>query len=110
MRTPAGRECPYYYQDFHRGRSVMECRLLGTRGGWKPALCGSCPVPGIALANACREMRLRGEVKAVFLGFGRRVRVSAYCTRVNHTVTDPHIGCEECHQGLDKFEVKDTQA
>ncbi len=107
MRTPAGRECAYYYQDFHRERSVMECRLLGPGGGWRPALCGSCPVPDIQLANACREMTLRGEVKTVFLGLGRRVRATAYCRRVNHAVSNPYTGCEECHRGLEQFTVKE---
>jgi hypothetical protein len=107
MRTPAGRDCAYYHQDFHRGKSLMECRLLGPKGGWQPSLCGNCPVPGILLANACPEMTLRGEVKSVFLGLGRRVRVTAYCRRVNHAVADPHIGCEECHRGLEQFKVKE---
>jgi hypothetical protein len=110
MRTPAGRECPYYYQDFHRGRSVMECRLLGAGGGWKPDLCAKCPVPGIALANTCREMRLRGEVKTGFLGIGRRVVVSAFCLKVDRPVADPHIGCGECHRDLEKLEVRDPPA
>ena len=25
MRTPANTECPYYYEDFYRGRSAQEC-------------------------------------------------------------------------------------
>jgi hypothetical protein len=107
MQTPAGRECPYYYQDFHRGRSITECRLLGPRSGWTPDLCRTCPVPGIALANSCREMRLQAEVKSGFLGFGRKVRVSAFCHRVNRPVEDPYVGCGECHRILEDFEVRE---
>ena len=33
MRTPANTECPYYYEDFYRGRSTQECRLVG-RNPW----------------------------------------------------------------------------
>ena len=28
MRTPAGSQCPYYFEDFHRGRNRQECRLI----------------------------------------------------------------------------------
>ena len=28
MRTPAGKECRFYYQDYNRGRNVQECRLI----------------------------------------------------------------------------------
>ncbi len=28
MINPAGQECRFYYQDFHRGRSEQECRLV----------------------------------------------------------------------------------
>src|SRR5688572_8219728 len=27
MRTPAGKECDFYYEDFHRGRELQECRI-----------------------------------------------------------------------------------
>jgi hypothetical protein len=106
MRTPAGKECSYYYQDFYRGLSRMECRLLGPKGGWEPKLCETCPVPGIQLANGCEEMTLRGEVKKGIFGLNRRVRVTAYCRKVNHIVSNPYIGCEECHQGLKEFQIR----
>jgi hypothetical protein len=100
MRTPYGKECSYYYQDFHRGKSLMECRLLGPRGGWTPPLCKDCPVPAIQADNACPEMTLRGEVGSGIFGLGRRVKVTAYCRRTDRVVADPHVGCSECHQGL----------
>ena len=28
MRTPAGKECQYFYGDYYRGRNQEECRLL----------------------------------------------------------------------------------
>ena len=97
MRTPYGKECSFYYQDFFRGRSLMECRLLGARSGWEPALCKDCPVPGIQLANACQYMVLSGKISAGFLGLRRRVAVSAYCRYTNRSGFDPHIGCGEDH-------------
>jgi hypothetical protein len=103
MRTPYGKECTYYYQDFGRGREIQECRLLGQSGGWKPDDCKECPVPGILMANACPDMVIRGKVVTGLLGMGRRVRVTAYCRRSNRTGFDPHIGCGECHKDLDSI-------
>ena len=54
MRTPAGVECGNYYEDFYRGRSVQECRLIERNPSskqWEPKLCARCPVPGIVRAN-----------------------------------------------------------
>jgi hypothetical protein len=100
MRTAYGKECAYYYQDFLRGRSLMECRLLGSAGGWAPILCKSCPVPEILSDNACPEMTLRGEAVSGIFGLGRRVKVAAYCRRSQKVVADPHVGCPECHEGI----------
>jgi hypothetical protein len=103
MRTPYGKECAFYYQDFHRGRSQMECRMLGPAGGWTPDLCKACPVPGILFDNACPDMVLHGKVASGFLGLGRRVTVAAYCQRSQQVVADPHVGCSECHRGIRKI-------
>jgi hypothetical protein len=97
MLTPYGKECAFYYQDFHRGRSLVECRLLGPGSGWEARLCRTCPVPGILLANACPEMILSGKVTPGLFGLGRNITVTAYCRRSNRAVADPHIGCGECH-------------
>jgi hypothetical protein len=100
MLTPYGKECKFYYQDFHRGRSLVECRLLGPGAGWAPKLCRDCPVPGILLANACPEMILSGKVNAGILGLGRRVLVATYCRLSHQSGFDPHLGCSECHKAL----------
>ncbi len=100
MRTPYGRECTYYYEDYGRGHSLQECRLLGPGSGWKPNQCKECPVPGIQMANACPEMVLRGKLATGFLGLGRRVTVTVYCRRSNRSDFDPHIGCVECHKEI----------
>ena len=100
MITPAGNECKYFYGDYYRGRSREECRLLidsGDRQGWKPTLCSSCPVPGILRANACNQMRLRGKIHRPFPYIQKHVMVTAYCTRSESIVSEPKIGCGQCH-------------
>ncbi len=100
MRTPYGQECPYYYADYFRGRSEQACRLVENNPAsepWIPDVCEKCPVPGIARANACEHMRLTGRVVKGLLGFGRKMVVEAYCTKVQRPVAEPHVGCGECH-------------
>ncbi len=98
MRTPAGKECRYYYEDFHRGRNKQECRLLKNQPGspWRPSDCAKCPVPEILWANASEDLSLEAEVKLGLLGLGRRVEVTSTCVKHNVQVSDPYIGCEQC--------------
>jgi hypothetical protein len=101
VRTPAGTECPYYYEDFARGRQRQECRLIDqTPGGgrWSPNLCAACRVPKIVLANACPHLVLEARVRRRVLGLVRSVEVSASCTRVLEPVAEPEIGCGHCHE------------
>ena len=108
MKTPAGKECPYFYGDYFRGRTLEECRLL-TRSGtkWTADLCKTCPVPGITQANACENLILRASVERPLTAvFQRRVQVSAYCQKSNRTVDEPHVGCGECHPIPPIFDVK----
>jgi hypothetical protein len=108
MRTPAGTECPYFYGDYYRGRNVEECRLLKSAGErWTRDLCKTCPVPGIARANSCEYMKLSPTVaRPIEALFQRRVRVAAYCEKTKRNVTEPHVGCGECHALPFKFEIK----
>ncbi|MGD8625828.1 MAG: hypothetical protein PVF47_16870 [Anaerolineae bacterium] len=101
MITPAGKECRYYYEDYNRGRQRQECRLLAQNpqsAPWQPALCQSCPVPGILRANACPNLVLEGRVEKRFLGLKRRVAVEAFCTKYLESGFDPHVGCGHCHE------------
>jgi len=110
MRTPAGKECPYFYGDYFRGRNQEECRLLpGTSPEmtWTPALCNDCPVPGITRANACEHMVLTARVERRLLGLIRRVEVVVYCRKCECDVEDPHIGCGQCHSGIERFVLGD---
>jgi hypothetical protein len=101
MQTPYGFECRYYYQDFFRGRSTLECRLIGRNPAserWAPKLCRDCPVPAILRDNACPNMALEGKVARGFLGLMRRVQVYAVCTLSATEVREPRVGCGQCHQ------------
>jgi hypothetical protein len=105
MKTPAGKECKYFYGDYYRGRDHEECRLLGA--AWTRNLCTTCPVPGIILANACTFMQLKGEINhPLTAAFQKRVRVAAYCEKTRRRGFDPHIGCGECHPLPPVFQVK----
>jgi len=98
MRTPAGKDCPYYYQDFYRGRATQECRLLARTAGslpWEPRTCAICPVPGIRQANQCPHMTLRARLMRRWLR--KRVQVEAYCTEHQVAVDNPYVGCGRCH-------------
>ena len=109
MRTPAGKECTYFYGDYYRGKNREECRLLQAAGErWTANLCETCPVPDIQLANACKFMQLTGRVERPFSAmFQRRVQVSAFCEKTNRDVKEPHVGCGECHSLPFTFEVKE---
>lgn len=110
MRTPDGRECRHYYQDFHRGANRQECRLVSTVAGksipWRPKDCAGCPVPEILQANSSRDLELRLQISPVLLGLGRKLTISAHCRRHDTPIADPFVGCPACNSdrpGLDQF-------
>ncbi|HOU41167.1 MAG TPA: hypothetical protein PK829_07865 [Promineifilum sp.] len=99
MRTPAGKECRFYYQDFFRGRSDQECRLIKANPRspqWKPSDCANCPVPDILMANSNPNLVLEATVKPGVLGIGRHVTVKAFCSRHLIDVEQPEVGCPQC--------------
>ncbi|MBN1564896.1 MAG: hypothetical protein JXA10_13700 [Anaerolineae bacterium] len=109
MRTPAGQECPHYYEDFNRGRSVQECRLVNANPdslSWRPQDCAQCPVPEILLANASRNMQLKLTIKLVWLGLKRKMDVTAWCLLHEIPIKNPYVGCpldSEENDGLKLF-------
>lgn len=110
MRTPAGKECKHYYEDYNRGRNIKECRLVKANPEsmhWRPSDCARCPVPAILDANASPNMELKLTIRPRLLGLGRQYEVTAYCIRHRIPITDPFIGCEKCNAergpGLDLF-------
>jgi hypothetical protein len=108
MKTPAGNECPYFYGDYYRGRNTEECRLLKANGQhWTRDLCRTCPVPSISRANACQFLKLTPTVsRPISALFQRRVQISAYCEKSKRNVSEPHIGCGECHTLPFKIDLK----
>jgi hypothetical protein len=107
MQTPAGKECKHYYQDFHRGRNIQECRLAKQNPEserWQPNDCNRCPVPDILLANADPDMELTLTIKRGFMGFGRRLEVTAHNRNDGSVIEDPYVGqVDENNPGLDIF-------
>jgi hypothetical protein len=98
MRTPAGTECRFYYEDFMRGREIQECRLIASNPDsrpWRPSLCRTCPVPAILRANGCPNMTLEAWVGSRWLVLPQ-VRVRAFCTLSQQEVAEPMVGCGRC--------------
>jgi len=101
MRTPAGKECRYYYADFHRGANVQSCRLIERNRDslpWRPELCATCPMPDILRANACPNLVLDARVVKRFLGLSQRVEVTGWCKEYFLEVKHPEVGCGHCHE------------
>ena len=112
MKTPAGKECKFYYGDFHRGRSEQACRLIERNPEslpWDPGLCQSCPVPDILASNASDTLKLDGKVVKKFFGFKKEVEVEGWCSECFNVVPDPKRGCLNCTQtsGPSIFDLKE---
>ncbi|GAB1422096.1 hypothetical protein MASR2M15_23070 [Anaerolineales bacterium] len=107
MRTPSGRECKFYYEDFNRGRNKQECRLVKGNPdskAWRVSDCAACPIPNILSANASPDMGLKLSIKSGFMGLGRKYEVQAICLKHGEVIEDPYVGCTQEHQqGLDLF-------
>ncbi len=109
MRTPAGTECRFYYEDYFRGHETQECRLIARNprsAPWKPSLCAGCPVPGILRANSCPNMALEAHVERR-LRFWQRVAVEAFCTKYLTTVDNPYVGCGHCPEERARASILD---
>jgi len=110
MQTPHGIFCKYYFSDYFRGNAKEDCRLLNSsqqKAQWSNALCKTCPVPKILLANACPNMTLNAKIARGFLGFNKKVEVSAYCIKSQAEVKEPEVGCGLCHDG--EFVISEDQ-
>ncbi len=106
MKTPDGRECRYYYEDFHRGRDVQECRLEQENpksAKWLTDDCRRCPVPEILRANNDPDMKLILTIRAGFMGFFRRLDVTAVSRTDGAPIADPYVGRLKDSPQLDLF-------
>lgn len=98
MRTPAGTQCRYYYEDYNRGREIQECRLIQANRRslpWRPDFCARCPVPSVLRANGSPDLRLQLTVRKQ-LGLFRKYDLEATCARHAVTIADPYRGCDRC--------------
>lgn len=101
MKTPAGKECKFYYGDFHRGRNVQSCRLIERNPDsppWKPSLCQTCPVPDILRANGASNLKLDGKVVNKFFGLKQQVEVEGWCSECFREIPDLKQGCPVCNR------------
>lgn len=98
MRTPAGTECDFYYEDLHRGAERRECRADRAPGSlaWLPADCAICPVPEILHRAGGPHISVRITIRSLPLGIRRTVRAECWCERHVAPIADPLRGCEEC--------------
>jgi hypothetical protein len=99
MKTPAGKECKFYYGDFYRGRSVQVCRLIERNPDsppWRPNLCHTCPVPDILRANGAESLKLDARVVNKFFGLRQQVEVVGWCSECFSEVPNPLLGCPNC--------------
>jgi len=106
MRTPDGRDCPYYYADIQRWHEGEErCQLLENApdaARWTSKLCKSCPVPEIKRANTCPNMVLHAKIKGSGVRFwkGPQMVITATCKQTQGPVENPYVGCGHCHKPL----------
>ncbi len=104
MLTPDGRECPYYYANYHRRTVAHEtCNLLEGHPDlqhWTPARCATCPTPDIRRANACETMQLHARIGRRRWRFWEKERVLITATCDRGPVKDPRVGCGNCHEPL----------
>ena len=99
MKTPAGKECRFYYKDYHRGKAEEHCRLVRNNSrslDWQPKDCFHCPVPEILRANSSPDLVLEATIKQGILGMNRHVEVTAFCSRHLVEVDKPEVGCPQC--------------
>jgi len=100
MKTPAGKECRYFFGDYYRGRVHEECRLLSSAAPplpWRAELCKTCPAPDILRDNACSHMLLTPFLQRPFPFLKQQVGVRSSCNKSGLRGFDPHIGCGQCH-------------
>ena len=108
MRTPAGKDCRFYYEDFHRGRELQECRLIKENPDsmqWVPGDCSRCPIPEILNANASKNLELKLTVVPKLLGLRREMHVEARCLKHDVAIEDAFVGCLQCNAERPSLDV-----
>ncbi len=113
MRTPAGKECKFYFGDFHRGRNVQACRLIERNpdsSPWEPKICQSCPVPDILQVNQSKNLKLDGKVVKKLFGFVKEIEIEGWCSECFRQVSNLKRGCANCtaQQGPSIFDLEES--
>jgi hypothetical protein len=87
--------CRFYYEDYHRGRETLECRLPKSRDSlrWQRGICDNCPVPSILRETNCAHLALEGTIRKKF--FSERMEVFAVCTKHMIELKDART-CPQC--------------
>lgn len=100
MSTKPPPNCKYYYEDFHRGREVSECRLPKSRDSlhWERGICDSCPVPELLRETNCAHLALEGTIRKKL--FSERMEVFAVCTKHLAQLPDGRT-CAQCQTEQD---------
>ena len=78
----------------------FNCRLAQANPDsmtWEPRDCSTCPVPAILRANGSPHLELKLTIKHGFLGLGRKLEVSAFCSKHLIDVEEPKVGCPRCN-------------
>lgn len=112
MRTPAGAECGFYYEDLHRGAEQRQCRAPKAPGSlaWRPPDCGRCPVPEILLRSGGPDFGVRITIRALPFGLARSVRAECWCDRHLLEVAEPLEGCPACRAEAEEVLRRAIQA
>jgi hypothetical protein len=102
MRTPAKRDCSYYYEDFNRGADIQQCRIVRTKDSawWRDSDCKKCPVPDIENASGGPHLDLTMTVRRTKFGRNSTYSVTAWCV-LHGPIADPYVGCLECAPVID---------
>ena len=101
MRIPDGRQCEFYYEDYHRIAGMQECRIHKDprSAQWNVEACSRCPVPDILLANGSPWLELTLRIRRLPL-MQPKMLVSARCTKHGIPVPDPYAGCSRDFEDL----------
>ena len=104
MSTKPPPNCKYFYEDFHRGREISECRLPKSRDSlhWERAICDACPVPELLRETNCAHLALEGTIRKKL--FSERMEVFAVCTKHLAHLPDGRT-CAQCQAEQDDLLV-----
>lgn len=63
---------------------------------WEPKDCGNCPVPKILENNFSPDLVLEGVISKGVFGIGRKITITAFCSKHLVDIENPITGCPQC--------------